>query len=270
VWVNPDRTGYFDDFSFFGTEAPSVNTPPSEDPVVVEPEETPEMSMTFDSVTEGGTTTVETSTEAPGGGPGGLEFDGLYYDINTTCVYEGPITISIAYDDTGMTQEQEENLKLMHWITADQVWVDVTVPPVDTVNNIITGETSTLSVFAIASMPQFVGFLSPINMPPQEMSVFKQKSTVPVKFQLLNAQTGEPVTDAVATIWGQLVANGVPGEVNEALETKVPDMGVNFRYEDGQYIYNLSTKNLTPGCVYRIHADIMDGLMDQWVDIALK
>jgi len=268
LWQNGNHVGSFDDFYFHGTPAPSVNTPEGTS-VQVEPE--PGLSLTFDTVSEEGAASVETSTTAPGGGPGGLEFQGLYYDINTTCVYSGPITISLTYDDTGMTLQQEESLRLMHWVTANQTWVDITVLPVDTLNNIITGVTDSLSVFAIATLPVFDGFLPPINMPPAAMSVFKQKSTIPVKFKLLDAATGAPVPGVVATIWGVRVSLGVPSGVNEAVISTQPDGGDTFRYDPtaGQYIFNLSTKNLSPG-VYRIHANIMGGLMDRWVDVAVK
>jgi WD40 repeat protein len=267
LWQNGYRIACFDDFYFHGTAAPAVNTPEGSN-VAVQPE--PGMNLTFDNVSEGGTATVETSTTAPGGGPGGLEFQGLYYDINTTCVYSGPVTICLSYDDTGMTPEQEASLRLMHWVTADQVWRDITTS-VDTVNNVICGSADSLSVFALATFPVFDGFLQPINMPPSLMSVFKQKSTIPVKFRLLDPATGAPVPNVAATIWCQRVAGGVPNPVNEPVYATQPDGGNAFRYDPtaGQYIFNLSTKSLTAG-VYRIHASIMGGLMDRWVDVALK
>jgi len=268
LWQNDSRVACFDDFFFHGTPVPAVNAPEGTS-VQVEPE--PGLSMTFDAVSEGGTASVETSTTAPGGGPGGLEFQGLYYDINTTCVYSGPITIALTYDDAGMTPEQEANLRLMHWVTANQQWTDIT-QSVDTAANVITGVTDSLSVFAIATLPVFQGFLEPVNMPPSAMSVFKQKSTIPVKFKLLDAATGAPVSNAVATIWGEKVAQGAPSGVNEPIYSTQPDGGNTFRYDPaaGQYIFNLSTRNLASGTIYRIHANIMGGLMDRWVDVAVK
>jgi len=274
LWQKPGRSGCFDDFSFYGTPAPSVNTPEGSN-VLVQPENVPEMAITFDSVATDGTTSVEVSTSPPDGGPGGLEFQGTFYDINTTCVHSGPVTISLPYDDTGMTAEQEASLQLMHWVTANQVWEDITTSR-DPVNNVITGATTSLSVFGIAfgiaTLPVFQGFLQPINMPPSAMSVFKQKSTIPVKFRLLDAATGAPVPNVVATIWGERIAAGAPSGVNEPVYSTQPDGGNAFRYDptSGQYIFNLSTKSLTSGTVYRIHARIMGGLMDRWVDVAVK
>ena len=146
-WLNPAGC-CFDDFSFTGTPAPSINTYPGTS-VAVQPEDVPGMTITFDNVATEGTTSVEVSATAPGGGPGGMEFLGTFYDIDTTCVHSGQVTVSLPYDDTGMTPGYEANLKLLHWVTADQTWVGIT-QSVDTVNNVITGVTNSLSVFAIA------------------------------------------------------------------------------------------------------------------------
>ena len=263
----PFWSGAFDDFYFQAIPESVTNTPPGTG-VEVTPE--PGLTLNFDNVSAGGTTSVETSTTAPGGGPGGLEFQGLYYDIDTTCVFSGPVQIELSYDDTGMTLQQEESLRLMHWLTADQRWEDITVLPVHTDINVVEGETSSLSVFAIAVLPTFQGFLQPINMPPAAMSVFRQKSAVPVKFRLLDA-AGAPVPDAEASLWIERVNAGVPSGVNEPFYAAQPDAGTSFRYDaaGGIYIYNLKTSNLLPG-IYRLHVVIMGGLMERTVDVAIR
>jgi hypothetical protein len=159
-------------------------------------------------------------------------------------------------------------LALLHWDSGSMEWVNIT-SSVDTSNNVVCGVTTSFSVFALAVVPAFEGFLAPINMPPAEMSVFKLKSTVPVKFRLIDPASGLSVANAQATIWAVKVSNGVPGDVNEPLVSTQPDGGTSFRYDGGQYIFNLGTRNLGQG-VYRIHADILGGLMDRWVDIAIK
>lgn len=268
LWSNPGVTSLFDNFYFEGTERPSENTSAGAQ-VTTTPEAG--LELTFDTVTEGGTTTVETSSTAPGGGPGGLQFEGLFYDINTTSVFEGPVTICLTYDDTGMTVAKEVRLRLMHWETANQVWVDITKLPVDTDSNIVCGVTNSFSVFALATVPVLEGFSSPINMPPNEMSVFKKGSTVPVKFRLLDPVTGGAVPDALATIWAQQVSMGVPADVNEELVSTQPDGGNLFRYDpqEEQYIFNLSTKYLRTG-FYRVHASAVGGLVEQWVVMAIR
>ena len=59
----------------------------------------------------------------------------------------GPLTLTFPYDDTGLTPEQEQALRLFHWV--DDAWVDVTTA-LDTEANLISGEVTSLSWFGIA------------------------------------------------------------------------------------------------------------------------
>ncbi|MEE9284748.1 MAG: hypothetical protein V3V35_03360 [Dehalococcoidia bacterium] len=107
------------------------------------------VELTFSQVTGSGDTTVVTSTTGPPP-PTGLKIVGLagqpvYYDITTTAVFGGPVAICIRYDVTQVAGP-ESNLRLMH--QANSGFDDITVS-VDTVNDIICGETTTLSLFAI-------------------------------------------------------------------------------------------------------------------------
>ena len=63
----------------------------------------------------------------------------------------GAINVCIEYDDSGMSEAQENALKLYHF--EDGAWVDVTVPPADTANNIIFGIVDSLSPFALLVNP---------------------------------------------------------------------------------------------------------------------
>jgi len=79
--------------------------------VTVDP--TSDLRLTFSNVTVAGYVTVnKTSTvEAP------LLVDlvGQYYDIRVTASYSGNVTVSLAYDDANMTQQQEINLTMMQY-----------------------------------------------------------------------------------------------------------------------------------------------------------
>jgi hypothetical protein len=92
--------------------------------------------------------------------------------------------------------------------------------------------------------PKFVGFLQPIN--DDGSSIFKLGSTVPVKFQLLNAD-GSCKGDAVATLSVAKVENDIVGTYQEATSTSAADSGNAFRYSDDHYQFNLGTKGLTQG-----------------------
>lgn len=104
-----------------------------------------EVTITFSEVTAAGDTTVtETSTVPPP--PSGFQTGNppLYYDIQTTATYTAPVTLCFTYNsdnyvDPGLA-------RLFHYESG--VWVDVTTSN-DTVNEIICGQVSSLSPFAI-------------------------------------------------------------------------------------------------------------------------
>jgi hypothetical protein len=84
----------------------------------------------------------------------------------------------------------------------------------------------------------FKGFQTPLTITSKE---FKQMSTIPVKFQLLNSITGLPVPPGPSAT---LTVNNAPAKASGG-----SNVGNNFRYDvsGGQYIYNLSTKLLNTG-----------------------
>jgi len=109
------------------------------------------ITCTFSQVTARGVTTA-TVTETGPAIPGNFKLLGKYYDIYTrpNYSYSGPIIISIPYDDAGLTPAREKRLRLQHYV--DGTWVDIT-ESLDTTNNIITGEASHLSYFAVIELP---------------------------------------------------------------------------------------------------------------------
>jgi hypothetical protein len=102
--------------------------------------------ITFDNVTSAGDTTVEilSSDSSP---PVNFNLQSQYYEISTTATYSGPITVCFGYDDSGLSEAEELALQLLHYETDD--WVDITIPPPDTVNNEICGLTNSFSPFVV-------------------------------------------------------------------------------------------------------------------------
>lgn len=105
--------------------------------------------VTFSEVTEtGNTTAAETTCSAAA--PSGFTIlplaDSTCYDVQTTATYSGTVEVCITYDDTGVSDEP--NLKLLVYEDPPGEWSDITTN-VDTVNNIICGETDSLSQFAV-------------------------------------------------------------------------------------------------------------------------
>ncbi len=75
---------------------------------------------------------------------------GTYYDITTTAVFTGEVLVTITYNDSGLTAEQEAGLRLYHW--EGGAWVDVTVSR-DTVANTVTRSVTSFSDFVIMAPP---------------------------------------------------------------------------------------------------------------------
>jgi hypothetical protein len=107
-------------------------------------------------------------------------------------------------------------------------------------------------------------FNQPINN--DGSSIFKQGSTVPVKFTLTGASANANI---VAHIYIAKVTNNIIGTEVEPVSTVQADSGNLFRSGGGgQWIFNMSTKNLTAG-TYQIRADLGDGVLHT-VLISLK
>ena len=129
------------------------------------------------------------------------------------------------------------------------------------------------STFAKASFPVHVRFQAPgdgsffgqpINA--DGSSIFKKNSTIPVKFRLTGASAG--ITNLVAKLYTAKVSNGVTGTFVEPDTNVAGDGGNTFRYDGGQYIYNLSTKSMTTG-TWSLRVDMGDGVTHQ-VLVSLK
>jgi hypothetical protein len=132
------------DFDFYPLILSYIKTPLGTGVEVIDP--VTEAKITFDEVTNSGTTTVDTSSTGPSP-PAGFEVNGQYYEINTIANYTGTIIVCLPYNET-LVVGNEADLQLMHWNSVSMQWEDITTW-VDTVNNIICGEVSSLSPFVI-------------------------------------------------------------------------------------------------------------------------
>ena len=110
-------------------------------------------TLTFDIVVEGGNTTVSVTPDGPHM-PKELKLvpSDMVYEINTTAVFQDMIQIAIRYDDTELTEPQENALKLRCYEPATDEWLEITTNR-DTENNIIYGKSRHLSFFAVAITP---------------------------------------------------------------------------------------------------------------------
>jgi len=97
-----------------------------------------------------------------------------------------------------------------------------------------------------------------IAPPLEDGGIYKASRTLPVKFALQFAG-GEVVATAVAHLQVlPLGADDTPGDPLDVQSGSAADGGNTFRYADGSYQYNLSTKGMAPGR-YRLVILIDDG-----------
>ena len=212
-------------------------------------------TLLFTNVTSAGVTSVTSSTSPPEAGTGLFSLNGTYYDIITTSTFSGTIDITIKYDPS-IPNSQAIKLKIYHFDTTLNTWVDVT-KSVSLVAKTITGTVTSLSPFAVG-IPSinFLGFLPPIIS--NKNNDFKLGSTIPIKFQLVDGN-GIFVTNATASIFVANVSDdGIVGTEQEAVSKS--NNGNIFRYDstDNQYIFNLDTNNLSKG-KWRIRVALDDG-----------
>ena len=107
----------------------------------------------------------------------------------------------------------------------------------DAANNQATGS------FQVNVQYDWSGFLQPIDA--NGNSLFKLGSTVSVKFQLTGASAG--ITNAVAKLTLTKISSTLTGSDVEAISTSSATTGNLFRYDAGQYVFNLATKPLSAG-----------------------
>jgi MBG domain (YGX type) len=91
--------------------------------------------------------------------------------------------------------------------------------------------------------------LQPINV--DNSSVFKQKSTVPAKFRVCDANGVSIGTAGVVTNFRliQTIA-GTVADIDEAVVSTTPDNAFRWSPTDQLWIFNMNTKNLSAGTTY--------------------
>ena len=124
---------------------------------------------------------------------------------------------------------------------------------------------------------RFDGFLQPINdtghsqvcSSPCPISIFKGGSTVPVKFQLKDAN-GNVVQSASLPVWiTPQQGNPTTAPIDESIFTDPATSGNNYQWISGKYQYNWSTQGFASGYYWRIGVTLDDG-MTYYVIIGLR
>ncbi len=105
-----------------------------------------ETTLIFDEIVSAGHTEVAVSTMGPAI-PSGFQLQGNYYDITTTAIFSNQVRVCLGYDETGLTEDDELALELVHFENGSPVIV--TEDPNDTLNNVVCGNVTSLSPFAV-------------------------------------------------------------------------------------------------------------------------
>jgi hypothetical protein len=219
------------------------------EPVDARTQTTP-VTLSYSNVTRGGNTMLTTSGtgQAP---PAGFRLGTppTYYDLSTTALFSGTVSICVNY--AGIAFNQQSNLHLFHY--SGSAWVDITVNN-DTINQIICGTATSFSPFIVAEPSYAAEVQQPINS--DGSSIFNAtKGVVPVKFNL-TAGGPQTCTLPTASIAITRLSGSSPGTVDESIYTSSSDNGSYFRVSSCQYVYNLASKSLGAGS-YRV--DILMG-----------
>jgi hypothetical protein len=226
------------------------------------PPGTPPMSMTFDSVTSGGATTVaaldaETAPPPPGGFQLGSE--PLYYEIKTQAVLGPNTSVTICFNYAGV-DFGGQTPRLFHYVNG--AWVDIT-SSVDAATTTLCGTTSSFSPFAIfSSATPFVrgtGFYAPVSPSPTFVNTSKAGSTVPLKFNVyVNGAEKRDVAGLVFSVTPLTCTRAPEDPVDYVTQS---DSNLRYDAAAGQFIQNWKTPK-SAGC-YIARITNADGLLLQ-------
>ena len=152
------------------TTPPAGGAPtPTGTTIVVQPTDpetgTSPVTVTFSNVDAAGTTSVTSSASGPAL-PDGFQLGNppIFYDVTTTATFTGPVTSCFAYNPAAFADTT--GLQLWHFDSVTSAWQDVTTSN-DTTNDVICGQTTSLSPFTVLSTtpaspaPQTIVFAGP-------------------------------------------------------------------------------------------------------------
>ena len=213
-------------------------------------------SVTFSDVESSGTTTLTTSETSDYPLPSGFQLGlpATYYDISTTAGVVFPAVVCISYGDVVQYMD-EANLRLFHFESG--AWSDITVPPVDTVNNKICGSTNSLSPFVLGErVPQFTGFFQPVDN--NALNKAKAGAGIPVKFSL----GGDFGLDIFAEGYPTVNLIGcATGATVDAIEQTVSVGSSSLEYDAAtdRYVYRFKSSKAWVGTCQRLTFVFTDG-----------
>ncbi|OGY61042.1 MAG: hypothetical protein A3I33_01325 [Candidatus Colwellbacteria bacterium RIFCSPLOWO2_02_FULL_45_11] len=171
----------------------------------------------------------------------------IVFDMPSEVIVNSQVVIDFAVtDDLSGIEVVEADFDGTPVDTGDVVQISsigdhiLTVRAVDSAGNPRTEE------FVFHAIYNFGGFMSPLIQ--DGSGIYKLGSTIPIKFQLVDANGGH-ISTASALLTMKKISSGIVGDEEVPLSTSAADTGNIFRYDyvANQYIYNLSTKTMSIG-----------------------
>lgn len=209
------------------------------------PIQTTNATLTFDSVTAPGVTTVAPIADPAQAGniPGGFAVsETLAFEINTTASFSGPVT-SCFNVPTVSNEPDFLNLRVLHREfnagTNQFELVDRTSSH-DFPNRKICATTTSFSPFYLAKVSNKVNALFDQNQQ------HNSGSTIPIELQMLNPNN-QNISSADLDLRARSLRNLDTGATLPAQSPGNSNPDNTFRYASGNYKYNLKTTGLPPG-----------------------
>jgi len=206
------------------------------------------ISLTFEVVDQAGDVDMSVSTGGPAVGQDFVLVPSdppKYYDISTDALFSGNITITISYDDTGLSPEEESRIALLHYDQGG--WVDIT-QVLDTALNFVQGVTTSLSPFVTSVAPTPVAVDDEDSPRPMRFDLsqnFPNPFNPVTRIEYSLARPGD-VSIEIFNALGQHVRNLVSSKHSAGTYSVTWD-GTDARGESvgtGVYFYRLSSDDL--------------------------
>ena len=205
------------------------------------------VQITFSNVTQAGQTTVTPiDPNSAGTLPGqySLTGDSLAFEVATTAIYSGPITVCIV-DSSVADQATFDSLRILHGeggVLVDRTILPPDAPAPDFSTRTICARVDSLSPFVIAKLNPLYGVQALYD----QTKAVKSGSTLPIKLQLTNSGGANVSSSSIlVTALSVLrISTNTSGAVQDSGNAN-PDN--NFRFSGGAYIFNLSTKGYATG-----------------------
>jgi hypothetical protein len=207
------------------------------------PPGTPPLTVTFDNVGTGGTTSVTlldpvTAPALPPASGYSIGSPAIYYDISTTAALAPGSGATLCFDYSGI-DFGGDTPRLLHYDGG--AWKDITTS-VEAATTTVCGSTTSFSPFTIVGSPApfytRTGFYSPVSMVPGFVNTAKGGSTIPLMFNVY--ANGVEVTDTTGLEFAVLPI-ACDAQVAEDQIDWVTSDTTSLRYDEQHFHQNWKT-----------------------------